>query len=781
MRRAYRHLRNATCLVTAGLALFSAGASHGADQIPAPTEPFKGTIGQTYQDSIPAWPSIPTAPAGAPNVLLILLDDVGFGQPSTFGGLIPTPNLDTLASQGLIYNRFHTTAICGPSRAALLTGRNHHDTGNGFLMEWATGFPNYSTMIPPETATVAEVLKENGYSTWWYGKNHNTPDWETSVAGPFTRWPTGLGFEYFYGFNAGETHQYYPVIFENTTPVEPDKSPQQGYHFMTDMTDRAIARMKYFKSVSPKKPFFMYFAPGAMHAPHHVTAEWRDKFKGQFDMGWEKYREQVFKRQIDRGIIPADTKLTPRPDWVPAWDSLSVEQKTVYNRLMENYAGYFAFTDHEIGRLIDAVHDLPDAENTLIIYVAGDNGASSEGGPDGTLNEIKSLNGLPTDIKDTLARIDEIGGPNSEPHYPVGWAWAGNTPFQWVKQVASHLGGTRNGMVVTWPAKIKPDTHPRDQFLHLVDVVPTILEAAHVEMPEEVNGIAQLPIAGESFEASFDDPKAKSRTEQYFEILSNRSIYSNGWKADAQHTLPWRQDLAPGKWDEDRWELYNLDRDFSEADDLAKKMPEKLAELKGRFDDLAREYHVYPLDDRGSARLAIPKPKPPGYDPDAKTITFYKGATRLAETASPQMKNRSWSLTARLGTIGEKTEGAIMAFGGVAAGMVLYVKDGKPVFDYNCFEEHYVVKSDKVLPSGDATVRLDFNYEGGKQMGKGGTASIFINDAKVAEGKIEQTVAGRFGIDTFGIGEDSGQPVTLAYEPPFIFNGDLKEVQIELK
>ncbi|WP_312362602.1 arylsulfatase [Ensifer sp.] len=780
MTKPFRHT---TVLFSMGFAVVMAVAAHAAgnDPIPRPSEAFKGVIGKTYKDSTPAWPQIPTAEEGAPNVVVILLDDVGFGQPSTFGGLIPTPNLDKLADQGLKYNRFHTTAICGPSRAALLTGRNHHDTGNGFLMEWATGFPNYSTMIPPETATVAEVLKENGYSTWWYGKNHNTPDWETSVAGPFTRWPTGLGFEYFYGFNAGETHQFYPVLFENTTPVEPDKTPEQGYHLMTDMTDRAIARMKYFKSVSPKKPFFMYFAPGAMHAPHHVTAEWRDKFKGKFDMGWEKYREQVYKRQIDMGIIPPDTKLTPRPDWVPAWDTLSADQKKLYNRLMENYAGYFAFTDHEVGRLTDAIHELPDADNTLVIYIAGDNGASSEGGPDGTLNEIKSLSGEPAKIEDTLKRINDIGNPDTEPHYPVGWAWAGNTPFQWVKQVASHLGGSRTGMVVSWPAKIKHDAKPRDQFLHLVDVTPTILEAAHVDMPRAVNGITQLPLAGESFMPSFTDPKAKARTEQYFEILSNRSIYFEGWKANAQHTLPWRQDLAPGKWDEDRWELYNLDKDFSEANDLAKDMPEKLSEMKARFDEVARQYHVYPLDDRGAARLAIAKPSAPGHDDKAMTFTFYQGATRLAETAAPQMKNRSWSLTAKVTSSGADTQGAIMAFGGVSAGMVFYVKDGKPVFDYNWFEDHYVIKSDTPLPTGDAVVRLDFDYEGGKELGKAASAAIFVNDKKVAEGKIEKTVAGRFGIDTFGIGADTGQPVTSDYKPPFAFNGGLKEVQIELK
>ena len=582
--------------------------------------------------------------------------------------LIPTPSLDQLAERGIKYNRFHTTAICGPSRAALLTGRNHHDTGNGFLMEWATGFPNYSTMIPRDTVTVAEVLRDNGYTTWWFGKNHNTPDWETSVAGPFDRWPTGLGFDYFYGFNAGETHQYYPVIFENTMPVEPDKTPEQGYHFMTDMTDKAIARMQYFKSVAPKKPFFMYFAPGAMHAPHHVTAEWRDQFRGKFAMGWEEYRKQVFQRQLDMGIIPPGTKLTPRPDWVPAWEALSAEQMALYTRLMENFAGYFAFTDHEVGRLLEAVYALPDADNTLIIYITGDNGASSEGGPDGTLNEIKMLNGQSTTIEETLARIDEIGEPQTEPHYPVGWAWAGNTPFQWVKQVASHLGGTRVGMVASWPARLAPDHQVRDQFLHLVDVVPTLLEASGIVMPESVNGIAQKPLAGQSFLASFTDPAAPARTEQYFEILSNRSIYFEGWKADAQHTLPWRQDLAPGNWEQDRWELYNLAEDFSEANDLAGEMPEKLAAMKERFDAAAERYHVYPLDDRGAARLLLPKPPPPGSDPKTTTYTFYAGATRLPENAAPQMKNRSFSLTAEVETAGAETEGVIMAFGGVAAG-----------------------------------------------------------------------------------------------------------------
>lgn len=763
------------------------GEAHAADWpdrsvLPIPLSPFAGKMGKDYTKTESGWQQVVSAPKGAPNVLVILLDDVGFGQTSTFGGLIPTPNLDKLASVGLKFNRFHTTAICGPSRAALLTGRNHHDTGNGFLMEYATGLPNYSTMIQKDTATIGEILKDNGYNTSWFGKNHNTPDWESSVVGPFDRWPTGIGFEYFYGFMAGETHQYYPTIFENTTPVEPNKTPEQGYHFMTDMTDRAIQRLRYTKSIAPDKPFFMYFAPGAMHAPHHVTKEWRDKFKGKFDMGWDQYREIVFKQQLEMGIIPPSTKLNPRPDWVPAWDTLSAEQKKLYTRLMENFAGFFSFTDHEIGRLLDAVNQLPDADNTMIIFIAGDNGASAEGGPDGTVNEMKMLNGQKSTIEETLARYDEIGDPNTEPHYPIGWAWAGNTPFQWVKQVASHLGGTRNPMVVSWPSHIKPDTKPRDQFLHLVDIVPTILEAAHLPMPKTVNGVEQKPLAGASFLSVFTQADAPSpRNEQYFEVLSNRSVYADGWKANAQHTLPWRQDLAPGNWDKDKWELYNLKEDFSEANDLAQKMPDKLTEMKKKFDQLAEQYNVYPLDDRGAGRITVAKPSAPGSDPKATHFTFYSGATRLAETAAPNMKNRSWTLTAELNTQGEKTSGVIMAIGGIAAGMSLYLDKGVPVFHYNWFEEsRYVVKPDKPLKPGQTQLTLKFDYDGG-DLGKGGTASLLADGQEIAKGRIEKTVAGRFGIDTFGIGEDSGQPVANTYTPPFAFQGEIAKVVIELK
>lgn len=748
--------------------------------VPIRLSPFEGKIGKTYKDSKSDWPRPAAAPEGAPNVIVILLDDVGFGQTSTFGGLVPTPNFDKLAANGIRFNRFHTTAICGPTRAALLTGRNHHECGNGFLMEWATGFPNYSTMIPKETATIGEVLRDNGFATWWFGKNHNTPDWETTVAGPFDRWPTGLGFDYFYGFNAGETHQYYPVIFENTVAVEPDKTPEEGYHFMTDMTDRAIAQMKFSKSVAPNKPFFMYFSTGAMHAPHHPPAEWREKFDGKFDMGWEEYRKQVYQRQLEMGIIPQGTRLTPRPEWVPAWDTLSAQQKEIYTALMENFAGYFAFTDYEIGRLLDAVNALPDADNTMIIYIAGDNGASAEGGPDGTLDEIRNLNGLTTPIEDVLKNIDKLGGPETEPHYPIGWAWAGNTPFQWTKQIASHLGGTRNPMVVSWPAKIKPDNQVRDAFLHVIDVVPTILEAVNVPMPDTVDGIKQKPLSGKSFLASFTDPEFKGRNSQYFEIVSNRSYYEDGWKANAQHTFPWRGDYSPGNWENDKWELYYLPDDFSEANDLADENPEKLSELKAKFAEAARQHDVYPLDDRFSARLAVPKPPVPGFDPNSTTYIYYPGAVRIAEAAAPPVKNRSWTLTAKVNTEGEKTDGVVMGFGGIAAGITLYLEKGVPVFDYNYFDDHTVLRGKQALAEGESTLQVDFDYEG-KQLGGPATVTLSINGEEIDQKKMKATVPGRFGIDTFGIGEDTGQPVTQAYRPPFKFNGTIESVTFQIR
>jgi arylsulfatase A-like enzyme len=770
-------------LLIASSAVAAAQAPATSDKVdrsvlPLPTPPFKGVIGKTYKESKEDWPKNPTPPASAPNIVVILLDDVGFGQTSTFGGPVQTPELDKLAAGGLKYTRFHTTSICGPSRAALLTGRNHHQVGAGFLAEWSTGYPSYNNLIQRDTATMGALFKYNGYNTSWFGKNHNTPDWESSVVGPFDRWPTGLGFDYFYGFIAGETNQYYPVIFENTKAVEPMTTPEQGYHFMTDMTDRAIQWVQYTKSLAPQKPFMIYFAPGAAHAPHQVAPEWRDKYKGQFDKGWDAIRQETYERQLKMGIIPPGTKLTARPDWVKPWDTLSPDEKKLYARLMENYAGYLSFADHETGRFIDALRQLPDWDNTLVFYIVGDNGASSEGGMEGTLNEIKSLNGIQSSLADNLKHIDEIGGPTTEAHYPVGWAWAGDAPFQWVKQVASHFGGTRNPMVVSWPAKIKDVGGTRTQFIHLIDVLPTMLDVAGLPAPKTVDGVTQKPFDGVSFKSTFTDANAKPiRERQYFEIFSNRAIYDHGWIAAAQHTYPWRQDFAPGNWDKDKWELYNIDDDYSEANDLAAKNPQKLAQMKKLFDEEAAKNHVYPLDDRGTGRLVTPKPTP--YDPKRTDFTFYAGAIRLAETASPNTKNKSHSITAEIEMPDSGGEGIIVASGGGSAGYALYVQNGKLVYHYKFFDERYVVTSTEPVPPGKSTVKVDFVYDGGG-VGKGGTATLYINGKKAGEGRIPNTVAGRFGIDTFGIGEDTGAPVSNTYKTPYAFTGKIERVDFHL-
>jgi arylsulfatase len=749
-------------------------------KLPLPELPFRGKIEKTYLESEGDWPRLPAPPEGAPNVVVILLDDVGFGQVSTFGGPVPTPQLDKLAAAGLRYSRFHTTAICAPSRAALITGRNHHNCASGFLTEWATGFPSYNNMIPKSTATIGEVLRGNGYNTSWFGKNHNTPDWESSVVGPFDRWPTGMGFDYFYGFIGGETHQYYPVLFENTVAVEPAKTPEEGYHFMTDMTDKAIDWMQYSKSVAPDKPVFMYFAPGAAHAPHHSPRDWREKFKGQFDAGWDAVREETYRRQLEMGIIPPDTELTPRPEWVQPWDSLTADEKTLYARFMENFAGYLAFTDYECGRLLDAVKELPDGDNTLVFYIVGDNGASSEGGFSGTANEIMNLNGVPSSLADTMKILDEIGEPHTEPHYPLGWAWAGNAPFQWVKQVASHLGGTRNPMVVSWPAKIKDTGSMRSQFTHLIDIASTILDVAKIPAPESVNGVEQKPMDGVSIASTFYDAEARPvRERQYFEVFTNRAIYDKGWIACAQHSLPWRQDLAPAHWENDRWELYNIDEDFSEAKDVAAQFPGKLAELKAIFDEEAVKNNVYPLDDRGSGRLAVPKPSPGGSDPNRRHFTYYRGCSRLPENAAPNTKNVSHRITAQI-ELPEGGEGVILALGGQAAGFVFYVQNGKLVYHYNWFErERTTLVSNRSVPAGISTVTMEFAYDGGG-LGKGGEAVIGINGEEVGRARIANTVAGRFGIDTFGLGSDTGSPVSDTYRKPFAFTGTIIRLDIEL-
>ncbi len=757
------------------VAVFTQAQEINENKLPKDDPTFHGKIGRTYKNSEQDWPKLPSPSKDAPNVVVILLDDVGFGMTSTYGGPVPTPNLDKLANNGIRYNRFHTTAICSASRAALLTGRNHHTAGSGFLVEWATGFPSYNMMIPRKTATIGKVLKYNGINTAWFGKNHNTPDWETSAVGPFNRWPNALGFDYFYGFNNGETDQYTPIIFENTNPVEQPKNPEEGYHFMTDMTDKAIEWLQLQKSISPDKPVFMYFAPGAIHAPHQVFKEWKEKFKGKFDMGWDKQREMTFKRQKEMGIIPSDTELSPRNENIKEWETLNENEKKFYETLMENYAGYMAFADQEVGRLIDVVNQLPDADNTLIIYIVGDNGASAEGGLEGTLNEIKALNGIQSTLQENLKEADIIGEFGTSPHVPVGWAMAMNTPFPWCKQVASHFGGTRNPMVISWPKVIKDKGGIRDQFLHIIDVVPTILEASEIEFPEYVEGVRQTPVEGVSFYNTFGNAKAPEvRTTQYFEIFGNRALYHDGWVAAHQHTKPWRQDIAPG-FENETWELYHIDEDFSESIDLSEKYPKKLTELQKIWEKEAEKYQVFPLDDRGAARVLVAKPSPLG---DRKSFTYYEGATRIPETAAPNTKNISWNMEAIVNTVSDKKDGVINALGGLDAGYVLYVENGYPTFVYNYFGEETKIKSSEKLPDGEASIKLDFNYSGG--IGKSAEAVISINNKKVANGTIKSTVPSRFGLDTFGIGVDTGSPVTKNYQVPNQFQGKIEEVNITL-
>ena len=705
-----------------------------------------------------------TPPNGAPNVVVILLDDIGFGAPSTFGGGVNMPTLDSLARQGLRYTQFHTTALCSPTRQALLTGHNHHSVGMGAITEVATSAPGYNSIRPNEAATVAEILKLNGYNTAAFGKMHQTPAWEVSVSGPFTRWPVGDGFEKFYGFLGGETNQWAPLVFDGVTHVEPPHTP--GYNFMTDMTDNAIAWMRFQHTMTPDKPFFIYFAPGALHAPHHTPKEWRDKYKGKFDEGWDKYREETLARQKQLGLVPQNTQLAPWPSSVKHWDELSADDKTVAERLMENYAGFGEYADHEIGRLIDSLKEAGIYDNTLIIYIAGDNGMSAEGGLEGTLNEMASFNGVPDTTANILAHLDEIGGPNSFPHIPVGWALAGDTPFQWTKQVASHYGGTRNGMVISWPARIHDADGIRSQWHHVVDVTPTILEATKLPQPKFVNGIRQKPIEGVSMVYTFDDAKAPTRHRtQYFEMFGNRGIYHDGWTAVTRHSIPWDVVATPPRFSEDKWELYNTNDDFSQAQDVAAKYPDKLKELQQLFLAEAEKYNVLPLDDRRAERIIPTLAGRPSLMWGRTSVTLYPGMVAMMENATLDIKNRSHSITAEIEVPQSGADGVIIAQGGRFGGWTLYMKGGKLKYCYNWLNiDRYTIESKGPLPAGKATVKFEFKYDGGG-LGKGGTATLYVNDQKVGEGRIEKTQPFIFSADdTEDVGEDLATPVTEDYK-----------------
>ncbi len=752
-------------------------------KLPQPDPIFKGKIGKTFEDSTPDFPQGVKAPEGAPNVVVILLDDVGFGQPGTFGGPIPTPNIDKLASQGLRYNRFHTTGICSPTRAALLTGRNHHTAANGTITELSTGYPGYNSVLPRSTATIARILRDNGYSTSMFGKNHNTPDWETNAVGPFDHWPTGIGFEYFYGFHGGETSQWEPQLYLNTSAVEPSKTAEQGYHLTEDLVDKAINWIDVHESITPDKPYFLYFAPGAAHAPLHAPREWIDKFKGKFDQGWDKVRQETIVRQKALGVIPDDTQLTPRPADIEAWDSLSADAKKLYARHMESFAGFLAHTDHHVGRLIDAINASPNADNTLIIYIAGDNGPSAEGSLTGTLNNMMTQSGIPDTVAAQLPLIDEIGGPLHENHYPVGWSWAGSSPFQWMKRVPSHFGGTRNGTVVSWPARIKDKGGLRSQFHHVIDIAPTILEAANIPMPTEVDGITQVPMAGVPMEYSFmqaDTPD--QRTTQYFETGGHRALYHDGWVAASFHGAPWVLTGSMG-FKDNQWNLYNIDNDFSESNDIAAENPGKLKELQAIFDQEAKKFGVYPLDDRFAERAIA---KRPSVVAGRTQFNYSAGTVRIPEGSAPPIYQRSHKISARINMPDSNAEGVVIACGGSSAGYSLYIKNGKLNYDYNFFgKQTYHVESADKLPAGDIEIAMQYEQLPFKlfEESTGGPVELFVNGKSVGKGEVKNAAPARFSAtETMDIGKDLGATVTAAYreQAPFAFTGTIENVSVEV-
>ena len=711
-------------------------------------------------------------------MLIVLLDDVGFGMCSTFGGPVPTPHLDKLAKNGLSYNRFHTTALCSPTRAALLAGRNHHSCGTGVIIEMGTGYPGYTGIIPRNTSVVAQTMRDNGYATAFFGKAHNTPEPEISPAGPFHNWPTGQGFEYFYGFNQGETNQYFPTLYRNTKPVPQPKSAADGYFFMEDMTNEAIAWTHNVRAANPNKPWFNYFSTSGVHAPHQPPKDWREKFEGQFDHGWDRQRELTHAKQLEMGIIPKGTKLTPRDEAVPSWDSRSADEKKVYARLMENYAGYMAYTDNQVGRLLESLAASGELDNTLVMYIVGDNGASAEGGLEGTFSELASLLGVQLGLQSTLKRIDEIGGPTSEPHVPVGWAWAMNAPFRWTKQVASHFGGTRNPLVIHWPRGIKAKGEIRDQFHHVIDVVPTILEACKIPAPQVVNGIVQKPIEGVSMRYTFDDARAKGRrTTQYFELATNRAIYDDGWVACSRNGYPWDTAGKGGDFLMAPWELYNITEDFSQANDLAANEPAKLKELQALFLEEAKKYDVLPLDPRMSERMD-PRLRESGTPPTS--WTYYGNNVWLPEPIGPQLFPRPHTITAELTIPEGGAEGVVTCAGAFSAGWSLYVKDGKPNFRYTFFDIADVnVRGTVALPEGKATLKTEFTPDGSKE--GGGTLRLFVNGKPAGDGTLKRS-SFRHGLEPFEVGRDSITPIDPAYKTKgkFDFTGKIEKVVFEL-
>jgi arylsulfatase len=724
-------------------------------------------------------------PAGAPNVLVVLLDDVGFGASSAFGGPCQASTAERLAAGGLRFNRFHTTALCAPTRSALLTGRNHHAVGMGGVTEVATSAPGYSSVRPKAAASLSEILKLNGYSTAQFGKCHEVPVWETSPMGPFDAWPTGRGFEYFYGFLGGETNQYYPALYEGTTPVEPSTTPEQGYHFTEDMTDKAIAWLRQQKALMPDKPFFVYFAPGATHAPHHVPLAWADKYKGRFDQGWDALREEILARQKELGVVPPDTRLTARHEEIPAWEEMPEELKPVLARQMEIYAGFLEHTDHHVGRLIDAIEELGILEDTLVFYIVGDNGASAEGTPNGTFSELIVFNGAAElETPEFMAsRIDKFGTPESYNHFAVGWAHAMDTPYQWTKQVASHWGGTRNGTIVHWPSRIADRGGLRSQFTHVIDVAPTVLELAGIPEPATVNGVEQSPYEGTSMAYTFDAPDEPERHDlQYFEMFGNRGVYHQGWSAVTKHRTPWK--LAIGTktipFDEDVWELYDGSKDYSQAHDLSKEMPDKLRELQELWLVEARKYDVLPLDDRAVERLSPELAGRPSIVKGTRQV-FYPGMKRISEMSVLNVKNKSFQVTAQIRVSDANTQGTIVAQGGGAGGgWGLFMHEGAARFAYSLFGINvFVTDADEPLAPGEHQVRAEFAYEG-EGFAKGGEVTLYYDGEQIGQGKVAVTQPMIFSAtEGLEIGRELGTTVFPgASVESTVFTGEIDWVEL---
>jgi arylsulfatase A-like enzyme len=721
------------------------------------------------------------APDGAPNVLVILIDDMGFGIPSAFGGPVHMPTADRLAQSGLRYNAFHNTAVCSPTRTALLNGRNHHSNNMAGITETATAFPGNTGKRPNSVAPLAEMLRLNGYSTAAYGKSHETAPWETSPSGPTDRWPTRSGFDEFYGFIGGETNQWAPSLYHGMTQVEVPKDP--NYHFMTDMTDKAIAWVKFQKALTPDRPFFVYFAPGATHAPHHVPRAWIEKYKGKFDQGWDALRQETLARQIKLGVVPAGTKLAPKPEAIKDWAKLSADEKKLFTRQMEIYAAFGEYTDTEIGRLVDAVGKTGQLDNTLIIYILGDNGTSAEGGMSGMYNEYTYFNGVQESVGEILKHYDDLGGPLSYAHMAAGWAVAGDAPFSWTKQIGSDFGGNRTGMIVSWPKKVTARGEVRSQFHHVIDVAPTVLEAAGLPEPKSVNGTVQRPLEGVSLAYTFGDARAESRHRvQYFEMFGNRAMYADGWFARTIHKAPWEpKPRAPLL--QDKWELYDTRTDFSLANDLSAKNPAKLKELQDLFLTEAVKYNVLPIDDRVIERLNAKLVGRPDLMGDRTSLTLGEGMKGMSENVFINIKNRSLTITADLVIPQGGANGVVISQGGRVGGWSLYFKDGKPRYHYNFLGmQRFTVAAAQAVPAGPAKLRFEFAYDGGG-MAKGGLGTIYVNEQKVAEGRIDRTQPLIFSADeTADVGVDEAMPVTEDYKKgDNAFTGRIEQVTIQVQ